>query len=121
MYKMMTAREVIDTLFEMPDGNQNLDFTFDDIDTYPEVEPCGWYGIKLTKLFDEWDKVLAIGYWGGGSTVVYDIYNRVDNSDNDESVKEFCVDQLQYFMNMWCDSTGACEKICVEITQQNDL
>lgn len=113
-YKMMTAEEAIEELFEL-DRPCGLDFTFDDIDEDPDCDPSGWYGMKLTKVFDECDYVFAIGYYGGGSTKVYDIYGLVDNSDIEECVKKYCTDKLQKFMNTWCDSFGCCEKICVEI------
>ena len=114
MYKMMTAAEAIDTLFGM-ERSQRLAFTFDNLDEDPEIDPSGWYGMKLTQIFDEEDYVFAMGYYGGGSTEVYDIYGMIDNSDNEECVKEYCTKRLQNFMNTWCDTIAPCEKICVEI------
>jgi hypothetical protein len=108
----MTAKEVIDLLFTMRRDKRELDFTFNQ-DTDEDIS--GWYGVKFTKIFDEYDCLFAIGYYGGGSTEVYDVYGLVDNSDNEESVKQFCTDKLQKFMNTWCDSSYPCEKICVEI------
>ena len=112
-YKMMTAKQTIDELFNME--SKQLDFTFDNIDEDKECDPSGWYGLKLTKIFDEDDYVLAIGYYGGGSTEVYDIYGLVDNSDNEECVKEFCTNRLQDYMNTWSGLNDNCKKICVEI------
>lgn len=112
-YKMMTARQAIDELFNME--SKQLDFTFDDIDKDPDCDPSGWYGLRLTKIFDEDDYVLAIGYYGGGSTEVYDIYGLVDNSDNEEYVKEFCAKKLQDYMNAWSGLNNDCKKICIEI------
>ena len=114
-YKMMSAADAIDELFKLKTRTKRLDFTFDDIDEDPECEPSGWYGMKLLKIFDEDDYVFAMGYYGGGSTETYDIYGMVDNSDNAESVKEYCTERLQNFMNTWCDYSDNCEKICVEI------
>ena len=117
MYRMMTAKEVVDMLYKMPD-NAALYFTFDDCDIFEEGdEPEGWYGVKFTQIFDETDWLFAIGYMGGGSTEVYDIYGLIDNSDNEESVKEFCAEKLQKFMNYWCGVSCGCEKICVEIKE----
>ena len=117
MYKMMTAAEAIEELFKLKTRTKKLAFTFDDIDIDPNCEPSGWYGMKLTKIFDEEDCVFAMGYYGGGSTEAYDIYGMVDNSDNIECVKEYCAARLQNFMNTWCDSFEPCEKICVEIKE----
>ena len=116
-YEMMTATEAIDRLFTLNEETNGLNFTFDNIDENPECEPSGWYGIKLMKIFDEDDYVFALGYWGGGSTEVHDIYGMVENSDNEECVKEYCTARLQSFMNTWCDSFEPCEKICVEIKE----
>jgi hypothetical protein len=113
-YKMMTAAEAIEELFKM-ERSRDLSFTFDNIDEDPECEPEGWYGMKLTKIFDEEDYVFAVGYYGGGSTEVYDIYGMVDNSDDIECVKKYCTKRLQSFINTWCDTFESCEKICVEI------
>ena len=112
-YKMMTAKQTINELFESE--QKQLDFTFDDIDKDPDCEPSGWYGLRLTKIFDENDYVLAIGYYGGGSTEVYDIYGLLDNSDDEECVIEFCTQKLQDYMNIWNTVNDYCEKICVEI------
>lgn len=116
-YKMMTAAEAINRLFEM-ERFKELSFTFDNIDEDSECDPSGWYGMKLMKIFDEEDYVFAMGYYGGGSTEVYDIYGIVDNSSNVECVKEYCTKRLQNFMDTWCDSFEPCEKICVEIKEE---
>lgn len=114
MYKMMTAAEAIEELFTM-DEPKGLAFTFDDIDEDPECDPSGWYGMRILKIFDEYEGVFAMGYYGGGSTEVYDIYGMIDNSEDIEYVKKYCTNRLQGFMNTWCDSFEACQKICVEI------
>lgn len=114
MYKMMTAAEAIEELFKL-DRRRTLDFTFDDLDKDNSREPSGWFGMRLMKIFDEEDYVFTMGYYGGGSTETYDIYGMVDNSYNEECVKEYCAARLQNFMNTWCDSFEPCEKICVEI------
>jgi hypothetical protein len=44
----------------------------------------------------------------------------VDASDDEECVKEYCAARLQNFMNTWCDSFEPCEKICVEIEEENE-
>ena len=113
-YKMITAAEAIDRLFALKTKTKKLDFTFDDIDLCDD-DPSGWYGMKLMKIFDEEDYVFAMGYYGGGSTEVYDIYGMVDDSYSEERVKEYCAARLQNFMNTWCDTIAPCEKICVEI------
>ena len=114
-YKMMTAAEAIDRLFALKTKTKKLDFTFDDLDLDPECEPSGWYGMKLMKIFDEEDYIFAMGYYGGGSTEVYDIYGMIDNSNDEKCVKEYCAARLQSFMSTWGDTITPCEKICVEI------
>jgi hypothetical protein len=116
-YKMMTATEAIDKLFALKTKTKTLDFTFDDLDLDPDLEPSGWYGMKLMKIFDEEDYVFVMGYYGGGSTEAYDIYGMVDSSDDEDCVKEYCTKRLQDFMNTWCSSFEPCEKICVEIKE----
>lgn len=117
-YKMMTAVEAIEELFKLKRPCR-LDFTFDDLDIDPECDPSGWYGMRLMKIFDEDDYIFAMGYYGGGSTETHDIYGMVDDSYSTERVKEYCARRLQSFMNTWGDSFEPCEKICVEIKEEN--
>lgn len=119
MYKMMTAAEAIEKLFSLKTKIKTLDFTFDNIDEDPDCEPSGWYGMRLMKIFDEDDGVFAMGYYGGGSTETYDIYGMVNASDDEECVKEYCAARLQSFIDTWCDTFEPCEKICVEIEEEN--
>lgn len=114
-YKMMTAKETIDYLFELPRKERELSFTFDNLDFDPDCVPSGWHGIKMMRIFDEWHDVFAVGYWGGGSTVAYDIYGCIEDDNDSGCVKEFCVNKLQEYMNNWSDLFTTCEKICVEI------
>ena len=115
-YKMMTAAEAIEELFKL-DRRRTLDFTFDDLEIDADCEPSGWYGMRLMKIFDEDNYVFAVGYYGGGSTETYDIYGMVDNSDDEDCVKEYCAARLQSFMHTWCGTIAPCEKICVEIKE----
>lgn len=116
--KMMTAREAIERLFSMQNKTKRVDFTFDDIELDPNIEPSGWYGMKLTQIFDEYEEVFALGYWGGGCTEVYDIYNCVEEYDS-ETIKDFCVNKLQEFMDKWCDRMSGCDKICVDMRPED--
>lgn len=119
MYKMLTAKEAIDYLVETKD--KSFDFTFDRLDLDPDVEPGGWFGVKIINIFDENPYgFFAMGYYGGGSTEGYDIYGNVGDADNIEEVKEFMVHKLQAYMNIWCEWTQlgeVCERICVEIKE----
>ena len=115
-YQMMTAPEAIDYLISTKD--KSIDFTFDDLDLYPDMEVSGWYGVKIINIFDETpDGFFVMGYWGGGCTEGYDIYGMVDNSDDIDCVKDFMAEKLQNFMNTWCDSFEPCKRICVEIKE----
>lgn len=112
MYKLVTAKEAVDIMFGSCFVNQALNFTFDqDL----EREPSDWFGMKLTELFDESEKVFTIGYYGGGCTECYDIFGLCDDTIHIASVKEFCVHKLQKYMDTWCEFGKPCEKICVEI------
>lgn len=114
-YKMMNAEEIVDLLYELP-LNTTLYFTFDDCEEFEEGDEAeGWYGVKFTTIFDEFDAVFAFGYMGGGCTEAYDIYANVEDSDDKESIKKFCAKKLQYFLNQEQDTTYACERVCVEI------
>lgn len=117
MYKMMTAQEVIEKLWEMPEYNRQVNFTFNDLDVYPEQDIEGWYGVKLLQIFDEYYDVFAIGYWGGPGTVVYDIDLELEGGYSVDSAKQFCAKKLQKYMNDWCGCSGGCEKVCVEIEE----
>ncbi len=118
-YKMLTAKEAIDYLVETKD--KSFDFTFDILNLDPDVEPSGWYGVKIINIFDENPYgFFVMGYYGGGSTDGYDIYGNVGDADNIEEVKAFMTRKLQVYMNIWCEWTqlgGVCEKICVEIEE----
>jgi hypothetical protein len=116
---MMTAEEAIEYLFLLPRKQRELNFTFDDVDVDPDCDPSGWHGVQITKIFDEFDGLFAIGYWGGGTTVVYDIYGLVANSDDEQYVKKFCVEKLQEYMDNNLDSglPIKCESICVELLE----
>ncbi len=117
MYKMMTAKEVVDLLCGMEDERE-LYFTFDDCEEFEEGdEPEGWYGVKFTRIFDEENKVFAFGYMGGGCTEAYDLYMYVEDSRDEEMVKKFCTERLQRFLNQEQGTAYACEKICVEIEE----
>lgn len=119
MYKMMTAKQVIDYLWTL-EKNEDISFTFDDIELDPDIEPTGWYGIKIARLFDEFYGFLAIGYWGGSCTQIYSLdeiafdFSRT-KEDNDFYLKQFCVLKLQEFMNSYTEYDYPCNKICVEI------
>lgn len=114
-YKMMTAKEAIDYLVETKE--KSFDFTFDILNLDPDVEPSGWFGVKIINIFDENPYgFFVMGYYGGGSTEGYDIYGNVGDADNIEEVKWFMVDKLQNFMDTWSD-IGECIRICVEIKE----
>ena len=114
MYKLMNAKEVVEEMFKRQD--KFVDFTFDqEIDSNEVWEPTGWYGIKLTTIFDEYDGVLAIGYYGGGCTECYDIYECVDDIGNLDVVKQFCADKMQQFMDHNCECDSGCSMVCVEV------
>lgn len=119
MYEMMTAKQVIDYLWTLEE-NEDISFTFDDIELEPNIIPTGWYGIKITKMFDEFYGFLTIGYWGGSCTEIYSLDEIVFDFNctkeaKDFYLKQFCVLKLQEFMNSYTDNDCPCNKICVEI------
>lgn len=115
-YVMMTAKEVIDKLYNASWNKRSLNFTFDDLDVCPESDPCSWHGVKLISIFDEYDYCLAIGYWGGGSTIVYDLCGA--DVDYGKTIMDWCADKLQEYMDNNCDSNYGCKKICVELEEE---
>lgn len=118
MYKMMTAKEVIDRLWDRVGLNRKVDFTFDNIEVCPEREPSGWYGVKLLTPFDETDELLAFGYYGGGATRVYHVNSILDGDSSEEAIKLACAKRLQMYMDEMCEWNGKCEKVCVEIEEE---
>lgn len=110
MYKMMTAKEIIDLLFD----NRELNFTFDDIDIDATYEPSGWHGIKIITVFD--NDMLVIGYYGGGATTSIN----TPFFDDTEKIKKLYTKALQKYMDNECEWNGKCKKVCVELTKQNN-
>lgn len=117
MYKMMTAKEVIDLLWD----TKSVDFTFDNIDEDPDCDPTGWYGVKLINIFDEQYGVIAMGYYGGGFTYVYEIEQLDPEVEKEEELKQVCVWALEKYLSMMRENEGYDSdygKVCVEIKEE---
>ena len=80
-YAFWTAKELAEKL--LYGTKKEYDFTFDDAESVLQYgEPTGWHGVKLINLFDNHlPNCLAVGYWGGGDT-------RVFNLEWDDEAKE---------------------------------
>ena len=98
--------------------NVLFDITFDDEDSVEVYgEPTGWYGIKVTTIFDEEGGVLCFGYYGNGGTkcvaledISEDIY---DVPTNSEAIEEQLLEWFQ-------DEDDFNHVICVEVTVENE-
>lgn len=96
--------------------NTIFDFTLDQStdDFYNETEPTGWYGAKITTIFDEYQGVFAIGYYGGGCTQIVDIGYEFPNKNAETCI----IEGLKDYINNQADHI---KKVCVEITDENKL
>lgn len=97
--------------------NKEIFFTLHD--TY-EVslgeEPEGWFCAKRIKLFEEINGVLAIGYMGGGHTVVYnDVYNELTRKETEDLIADYLED---YLLAEFVESMDK-KDITLEITKEN--
>lgn len=104
-YKIITVSELAD-MVESKNINESVDFTFDT--TLENGEPSGWFGVKIVSLFNEPKGCLAIGYYGGGATIV-----RCINSEN--NIKEL-LEEMLWELSETDDSV---EHICVDISSSN--
>lgn len=104
-YRIVNIKELADILTERG-FNETVDFTFDNI--LEDDEPTGWFGVKIVKLFSEPDGCIAIGYYGGGATLVRDVDSRITMEE-----------QLQ---GMLWELSGTCdpvECVCVDLQKNN--
>ena len=115
MYKFMTPQELAKAIAIAP-FNTEFDFTFDsEEDIKVRLEPEGWYGAKITTIFDEYDGIFAIGYHGGQLTRCYDLYAE-DCFDKEETIKKLTQWINDFFVIAPENYYG---KVCVEITEDN--
>ena len=105
-YVFWTAKELGEKL--LYGTKKEYDFTFDDKETISGgFEPTGWHGVKLINLFDNHlPNCLAVGYWGGGDTKVYNL-EMAEEIDNLVELMTKCLEE--YFVE-----NGA-EIVCVEL------
>lgn len=96
--------------------NTRFDFTFEQstADFHYGTEPTGWYGATITTIFNEFQGIFTIGYYGGGCTRTIDIefewYNKNIETCIIEALKDYINNQANHI-----------EKICVEVTDENRL
>lgn len=107
--KMMTAKEVIDALFES--ATRELNFTFDDLKFDNMDDVSGWHGIKIITVFD--NDLLVIGYYGSGALVSVN----TPFFNDTEATKRFYIKALQKYMKNECGWNGECKELCVEIKE----
>lgn len=108
--------EQLGTAISKAPMNTRFDFTLDQStdDWYHEKEPTGWFGAKITSIFDEYQGIFAIGYYGGGCTRIVDI----DYECYDKNIGTCIIEALKDYINNQADDI---EKICVEVTDENKL
>ena len=81
-YIYMTVYQFADAIASAP-WNTLFDFTYDSKQCEDDIpDPTGWYGMKITRLFDEEGGVLCYGYYGGGCTQAIDLYMISDDIYN---------------------------------------
>lgn len=110
-YVFLTAKELVEKL--LYGEKKECCFTFNNESELSNgVEPSCWFGAKLLNLFDNpIPNCLAIGYWGGGDTTVY-------NLEWDEKAKYVTtVKQLERVLisriqKYFCDN--GIKKVCME-------
>lgn len=82
-YKIMTGKELGKYVYEKLENGEMIDISFweefDELTAEKEIDESNFssgHGIKNTNIFDEYNdhypSLLAIGFWGGGSTQVLD-------------------------------------------------
>lgn len=100
-YSFKTIKEVADELLALPPG-ESIDFTFDTPDDVTEgFEPSGWFGVKITTLFDEKFGLLCFGYYGGGGLRIEEIYDRKEIAN---ILQRFCDDEACTNVKQLCVS-----------------
>lgn len=77
--------------------------------------PEGWFCAKRTQIFNDFNGVLAIGYMGGGHTVVYNPYDELVSSNSEIIIEEYLED---YLLAEFVEDFDQ-ENICLEITDEN--
>lgn len=111
-YSFHNVEQLACALLTAPQGTA-FDFTLDQSEeSFWGGEPTGWYGAKITNLFDEREGALVVGYWGGGDTQIFDIYNERGSL----TIKDYVQETLQAFS---ISNGGNGTTFCVEITAQN--
>lgn len=97
------------------DNKDDITFT---LDTESEIEvkgeATGWYGIAKISIFDEINDLIAIGYYGGDETVVYN-FNDVDLQTEDEVAEEVAKFIVRYLRMMIDDRFYGGSKLCVDM------
>lgn len=110
-YVFLTAEEIVAKLILV---KKEYDFTFDcREDVEARTEPSAWHGVKLMNLFDGGlPDCLAIGYYGGGNTRVFNLeYDEEGNSiDTTEELRELMIKYLNSYFE-----EESCTEVCVEI------
>ena len=118
--KFLTVSELAEMLLVAPIDTQ-FDFTFDTPESVEQYgEPTGWYGVKLTRIFDEHNGVLCFGYYGGGCTRCVDI-EWIEGSDIEPSKVDIIRSQLLEWIYEIGegDMTDEGVSLCVEVDENN--
>lgn len=117
-YKFLTAEELAKAIDIAPVDTE-IAFTFDQPEEYDDMEisPSGWYGVKLINIFDESADLLAIGYYGGGSTMVFEVGNIME--DNNCNKYEAIVKMIRDYMEI--EDYHEESFLCVEINKTNKM
>lgn len=118
--KFLTVSELTDALLAAPMGT-TFDFTFDTPESVEQYgEPTGWYGVKLTKVFDENHGVLCFGFYGGGCTRCVDIGWLEGGSYNTSKAELIKSQLLEWIYEIGeGDMTDDGVSLCVDVDEDN--
>jgi hypothetical protein len=118
-YKFITVEELAHAIANAP-MNTEFNFTFDNAESVAvEGEPTGWYGVKVTKIFDEECGVLCFGYYGGGCTQCADMYMISEDVYDVPTNANAIRGKLLAWFDMSMDKFEYEIGICVEVTDYN--
>ena len=104
-YKIVAVSELADMLNKKKFG-ESIDFTFN---TTLDIEPSGWYGVKIVDLFNEPEGCIVMGYYGGGATISRCIY------PGEETVEELLKEMLLELS----ETDTPVEYVCVDLISDN--
>ena len=111
-YTFLTANELVEKL--LYGEKKECNFTFNtESELSNGIEPTCWFGAKLFHLFDnDFPNCLAIGYWGGGDTTIYNL-EWDDKAKYVTTIKQLEKILINHMQKYFADN--GVEEVCVEM------